>query len=594
MNRLTRWNIFSPLLLLVLLLPILAACGGSPQAASSTAAPPVAPASATAAPMVMANPTTMAVPATNPVGLDKLNHVVVILQENWSFDSLYGEFPGANGIPEDGPPIAQLDKQNQPYTTLPQPKDTNKKPVAADGRFPANLPVRPFDIDQYVAPNQLIGDLTQRFYQEQQQIDGGKMDKFVAQNQTDGLTLGYYNATVLPEGQLAMQYTLADNFFHAAFGGSMLNHFWLIAAATPQWPNAPASMVAQVGPDGALVKDGVVTPDGYLVNTAFPANGPHPATITNTAQLLPPLTLPTIGDRLDEKGISWGWFSGGWNDAVAGHADPLFQYNHQPFAYFAKYANGTPGQAAHLHDEQDFLRAAHDNTLPAVAFVKPAGADDEHPGYASLARGQQHVADLVKAVQQSPAWADTAIIITYDENGGFWDHVAPPTGDRWGPGTRVPAIIISPYAKKGFVDHTQYDTTSILKLIEERWRLAPLGTRDAAATGLANAFDFSQTPPAASGGMPAAEGGVAGTPGQTQIAIENFSFTPATLTIAAGTTVTWTNHDDVTHTVTAADKRFDSGAIDTDGTFAHQFTTPGTYAYHCAIHPTMTAQIIVK
>jgi len=105
------------------------------------------------------------------------------------------------------------------------------------------------------------------------------------------------------------------------------------------------------------------------------------------------------------------------------------------------------------------------------------------------------VADLVQAVQQSPAWADTAIIITYDENGGFWDHVAPPQGDRWGPGTRVPAIIISPYAKKGFVDHTQYDTTSILKFIETRWGLAPLSARDAAANDLINAFDFAQSAP---------------------------------------------------------------------------------------------------
>jgi phospholipase C len=137
------------------LLPILAACGGSPQAAVPTAttipAAPTAMAMATSAP---------AAPASKPSGLNKLNHVVVILQENWSFDSLYGEFPGANGIAEDGPPIVQLDKQNQPYTALPQPKDTNQKPIAADGRFPANLPVRPFDIDQYVAPNALIGDLT--------------------------------------------------------------------------------------------------------------------------------------------------------------------------------------------------------------------------------------------------------------------------------------------------------------------------------------------------------------------------------------------------------------------------------------------------
>jgi len=495
MNRSTRWNMFSPLLLLTLALPILAACAGGPQAAYPNAAPATAAAvRATSAPAAAPAPAVTAAPATLS-GLSKINHVVVLYQENWSFDSLYGEFPGANGIDEDGPAVTQLDKQNQPYATLPQPKDTNLKPVAADTRFPANLPVRPFDIDQYVAPDKRIGDLTQRFYQEQAQIDGGTMDKFVAVGDNGGLTLGYYNATILPEGQLAQQYTMADNFFHAAFGSSLHNHFWLIAAATPQWPTAPAGMVAQVDSNGALIKDGTVTPDGYLVNTAFPATGPHPATITDTAQLVPPLTMPTIGDRLDEKGISWGWFSGGWNDAIAGHPDPLFEFNHQPFAYFAKYAVGTPGQAAHLHDEQDFLRALSANSLPAVAFIKPLGADDEHPGYASLVRGQQHVADLVKAVQQSPYWADTAIIVTYDENGGFCDHVAPPTGDRWGPGTRVPAIIISPYAKKGFVDHTQYDTTSILKFIETRWGLAPLSARDAAANDLINAFDFAQSAP---------------------------------------------------------------------------------------------------
>jgi len=130
--------------------------------------------------------------------------------------------------------------------------------------------------------------------------------------------------------------------------------------------------------------------------------------------------------------------------------------------------------------------------VPAVSFIKPLGPDNEHPGYTNLARGQQHVADLVQAIQKSSIWTDTVIIITYDENGGFWDHVAPPKIDKWGPGTRVPTIIISPYAKKGFVDHTQYDTTSILKLIETRWGLQPLGTRDAAANDLTNAFDFSQ------------------------------------------------------------------------------------------------------
>jgi phospholipase C len=314
--------------------------------------------------------------------------------------------------------------------------------------------------------------------------------------------MSYYDAANMPEGKLAQQYTMADNFFHAAFGGSFLNHFWLVCACSPNWPNAPASSVAQLDANGGLVKDGAVTPDGYAVNTSFTVNTPHPATVTDPANLVPNQTMPNIGDRLSEKNVSWAWYSGGWNDALAGHADPLFQFHHQPFAYFANYADGTAAKAAHLKDEKDFTSALSTNALPAVSFIKPLGPDNEHPGYASLVQGQQHVADLVSAVQSSPYWADTAIVITYDENGGRWDHVAPPQGDRWGPGTRVPTIIISPYAKRGYVDHTQYDTTSILKFIENRWGLAPLGTRDAAANDLSNAFDFSAMP-----GLPNTGGG---------------------------------------------------------------------------------------
>ncbi|TMJ10678.1 MAG: acid phosphatase, partial [Bacillati bacterium ANGP1] len=205
---------------------------------------------------------------------------------------------------------------------------------------------------------------------------------------------------------------------------------------------------------------------------------------------LPGQTMPTIGDRLDERGISWAWYAGGWNDAVAGRPDRLFQFHHQPFAYFARYADGTPGRAQHLRDEQEFFTALKGDTLPAVSFVKPLGPDNEHPGYADLLRGQQHVLELVAAVMQSPAWAETAIIITYDENGGRWDHVAPPVRDRWGPGTRVPAIVVSRLAKKRTVDHTRYDTTSILRLIETRWNLQPLGAVDRNAGDLRNAFAF--------------------------------------------------------------------------------------------------------
>jgi acid phosphatase len=160
----------------------------------------------------------------------------------------------------------------------------------------------------------------------------------------------------------------------------------------------------------------------------------------------------------------------------------------------APYSEGAAARDEHLKDAEDFVAALSTGTLPAVSFVKPIGAKNEHLGYATLLEGQEYVAGLVKRVQESPAWKDSVIIITYDESGGRWDHVPPPKVDRWGPGLRVPAIIISPFAKRGFVDHTNYETTSILKLIEARWGLPPLTSRDAAANNLLNSFDFSQRP----------------------------------------------------------------------------------------------------
>jgi phospholipase C len=317
------------------------------------------------------------------------------------------------------------------------------------------------------------------------------MDKFVAWSDNGGLVMSSFDATNMPEGQLAQQFTLCDNFFHAAFGGSFLNHFFLIAAAAPVFPGAPAGMIA-TPPDaaGMTVADKVVTPDGYAVNTAFSVNHPIPPFVTDKATLVPNQTLPTIGDRLSEKQLSWAWYSGGWNDALAGKPDPLFQFHHQPFMFFRNYADGTAAKKAHLKDEKDFLAAVENGTLPAVSFVKPLGPDNEHPGYAALMRGQLHVADLVSRIRSSAAWADTVIIITYDEHGGRWDHVAPPVVDRWGPGSRVPTIVVSPFAHKGYVDHTQYDTTSILKLIEMRFGLAPLNERDADAGDLLHALEF--------------------------------------------------------------------------------------------------------
>jgi phospholipase C len=428
---------------------------------------------------------------TYSVAASKLNgitHLVVIYQENWSFDSLYGKFPGANGIANARAAARQVDKNGQPYRVLPQPLDTRKTPHAPDPRFPASLPNGPFDLAEFVQPLESTGDLVHDFYPEQYQIDGGKMDKFVAWSDAAGLAMSYYDATDWPVGRLAQQFVLADNFFHAAFGDSFLNHQWLICACTPRWPNAPASIRVQLDAHGLLIKDGQVTSDGYVVTESYTVNSPHPAYITDRNLLLPNQTQPTIGDRLTDKGISWAWYAGGWNDATAGHPDPQFKFHHQPFAYFAKYAEGTPGRAQHLRDEEDFYEDLKSGRLPAVTFVKFIGDDNEHPANTNPMRGQRHVADLVRAIMESPFWPETAVIIAYDENGGRWDHMAPPKGDRWGPGTRVPAIIVSPLAKPRYIDHTVYDTTSILKTIEVRWNLQPLGTRDAAANDLGNAF----------------------------------------------------------------------------------------------------------
>src|SRR5262249_20453390 len=156
-----------------------------------------------------------------------------------SFDNLYGSFPGAEGLTQAASAAPQQDLNGTVYTTLPQPMNTSMHPAVPDTRFPDNLPNAPFDIGQYVPANQDIPDLVHRYYQEQQQIHGGAMDRFAAVRDAKGLSMGNYQTAALPLAALAQQYTVCDHFFHAAFGGSFLNHIWLIAARTPVFPNAP-------------------------------------------------------------------------------------------------------------------------------------------------------------------------------------------------------------------------------------------------------------------------------------------------------------------------------------------------------------------
>ncbi|TPI72379.1 acid phosphatase [Mesorhizobium sp. B2-8-9] len=456
-----------------------------------------------------------------PAGYDKIDTVVVIYAENRSFDNLYGGFPGANGLANVSPDQArQLDRDGKPLSELPPAWGglTGKgvTPAVTEAQS-AHLPNATFAIDDPKGFNENTGvithDLWHRFYQEQMQIDGGRNDKFVAWADSGALVMGHYDGSILPMWAIAKKYVLADNFFQGAFGGSFLNHFMLACACVPYYPNADTSpvkaQIAVVEPDGVTLKpadnsppsalggvpkfanDGAITPDFYAVNTMQPpyqpsANKPAEGGDKALADPAQPTTLPpqheiTIGDLLSLKGISWAWYSGAWQAALDGkNATPVpnFQFHHQPFNYFAAYAPGTAARAEHIKDGglggTEFIKAIDDGKLPAVSFYKPQGNLNEHAGYADVTSGDQHLADLVAHLEKSPQWAHMLVVVTYDENGGFWDHVAPPKADRWGPGNRIPAFIISPYAKMGMVDHTQYDTTSILRFITNRYDLPVL------------------------------------------------------------------------------------------------------------------------
>lgn len=428
-----------------------------------------------------------ALPTAEP--LFAIQTIVVISLENHSFDNLYGLFPGADGLAQAAAVnTIQTDRQGRPYVHLPRVMDTRSKPPVPDERFPGRLPNQPFEISRYVPLPGLIGDPTHRFFQHQEQIHGGRNDRFAAVSNVGGLVMGYYDGRQLPLWDWARRYTLADRFFAAAFGGSFLNHMWLACACTPRHPQPLKSNTIEFGADGTVRKDGALTPDGYAVNTILPASSPRSPKASESDQVLPPLDLPTIGDRLTDRGVNWAWYAGGWNDALAGHTDPSYQYHHHPYAYFRRYGDGTPGRASHLKDEADFQEAIRGGTLPAVSFFKPLGRHNEHPGSADLLAGEQKIASILAQLEASPQWRGMLVIVTYDEYGGFWDHVPPPKGDRWGPGNRVPTLLISPYTKGGQVDHTTYDTTSILKLIEDRFGLEPLAERDAKANSLAAAL----------------------------------------------------------------------------------------------------------
>ena len=501
---------------------------------------------------------------------EKIKYIFVLYPENRSFDGLYGSIPSVNGLAEAKPEnYTQTTQTGTALASLPQPTTSGIPGMSSgpDARFPSSLPNQPYDLLPYVPFTNMQGDMIHRFYTEQYQINdpngryrlnpanagGAAMSKFTAWSDNPGLVLSHYDAQNLGEGLLGKQYTICDNNFHTAFGGSFLNAQFLISARAPVWPATPTTPDAAAPPatgtnvttfdangypavlpsgsvsDGFLTADGDLPPftmsnanqslnpgDYWTVNTIRPLRGPaggfstadtSAAGATSNTPVTSRLPLQyhdTIGDRLTAAGVTWAWYSGGWNNAKAGKADFLFQFHHQAFAFFAKYALATtpvpqtattaaipgtdsPGSAKYLKDEDaDFYPALTDpdikQNLPQVIFVKPIGENNQHPGYAAVQAGEDWIAQAVAKIQASKVYKHSVIFITYDEHGGMWDHVKPPRVDDWGPGSRVPLEVVSPFVKRGFIDHTQYETSSLLAFIEKIHGLAPLNEHDANAT----------------------------------------------------------------------------------------------------------------
>jgi phospholipase C len=352
-----------------------------------------------------------------------IQHFVMLMQANHSFDSYFGTYPGADGIP----------------AGVCVPVDT-----AAPS---AETCVRPYPL-RHDPPEVL--DRTVAV--QRRQFDNGKMDGFVAAYRAlgrDGTTaMGYYDGEDIPfYWNVADEYTLFDRFFSSATVGTRLNAFyWVAGVPTP----------------GGSER---VPPEGYG-------------------------DIPTIFDRLQERGVSWKFYVEN-HDAAATFRTRSSATARVPLQNFARFVDD-PALAAHVVDLSEYASDLAAGTLPAVSYVVSNASSENPPG--RIADGQTLVRSLVSGLETSSAWSSSAFLWTYSGWGGSYDHVPPPVADQYGPGFRVPALLVSPYSRRGVVDHTPLDLTAALKFIETNWGVAALGTRDAASPGLASAFDFTAPP----------------------------------------------------------------------------------------------------
>jgi phospholipase C len=454
-----------------------------------------------------------------------IKHFITLLQENHSFDNYFGTYPGADGIPKGAcmpiDPRAELQMGGRPWA-YGERRSFDRFLRRREGRTYADwarghprAAARVFGdaraqpsarrggcIRSFHIGNRAVQDLGHSARVFRVQYAGGRMDGFVHAierdiGRIDPVVMGHYDDRDLPYyWNLADEYVLFDRFFTSAAAGSVWNHMFWVSGTPGNY-------------------DGDVIPEGGFGD------------------------IPTIFDRLEERSISWKFYVQNYDPGInfrsPGTGDRGSQLVWVPLLNYPRFVDN-PTLSRHIVDLEEYYEDLARGTLPAVSYIAPSGSSEHPPG--SIQAGQRFVRNLINGLMRSSAWKTSAFSWTYDDWGGFYDHVRPPRVDRYGYGFRAPALLVSPYAKRGLVDSTTHDFTSYLKFIEENWGLGPLARRDRRANSLMSAFDFDRPPRKAKFVSPVRHEAVGEEPRRVVIYVIyvlSLGFTAAAVALAVGT-----------------------------------------------------------
>jgi phospholipase C len=372
-----------------------------------------------------------------PPGFEKIQHIVFIIKENRTFDNYFGKFPGANGATTARISTGQV------------------------------IPLRHM-------PDRAPHDICHTWSCAHTVIDGGKLDMFdlVPTGNVNGDYDAYseLNPEDIPNyWTYASNFVLADNTFSSLVGLSFPNHLYTIAATGAGTLDTP-------------IDQQLLHTENWGCDAAPVTQVPVMDSQGNISRVFPCFDFPTLGDSLLSAAVSWKYYAP--SQGQPGYIWSAFDA--------VNHIRNTPIWQSNVVPTEGFVQDAANGTLPAVSWLI-TGTNSEHP-VGSTCGGENWTVQQINAIMQGPDWDSTAIFLTWDDFGGFFDHVPPPDVDEFGLGLRVPLLIISPYARAGYISHTQYEFSSVLKFIEERFGLAPLTARDAGANDTLDSFDFTQAP----------------------------------------------------------------------------------------------------